>query len=94
MSDTITQRGMRRSLTGEVISDSMDKTVVVRVDRTKMNKKYKMRYSVSKKYHVHDPENQYKVGDLVKITDTRPLSKNKRWRVTELLSKSTLSENE
>lgn len=81
MSETITQNAMLRTLSGTVVSTAMDKTIVVRVDRTKLNKKYKMRYGVSKKFHVHDPLNQFKIGDKVSFVATRPLSKTKRWRV-------------
>jgi len=74
-------RVLKRKLTGEVISDKMDKTVVVRVDRVKIHKKYKKRYTVSKKYKVHDEKNELKEGDMVTIIECRPISKNKRWRV-------------
>ncbi|NQV12364.1 30S ribosomal protein S17 [Candidatus Uhrbacteria bacterium] len=72
---------MLRTLSGTVVSTKMDKTIVVRVDRTKLNKKYKMRYGVSKKFHVHDPLNKFKEGDKVSFAAMRPLSKTKRWRV-------------
>ncbi len=68
-------------MSGTVVSDKMDKTIMVRVDRTKLNSKYKMRFGVSRKYAVHDPENQFKIGDAVTFAECRPLSKNKRWRV-------------
>ena len=70
-----------RKLTGVVISDKADKTVVVRVDRTKMHPKYNKRFITSKKFQVHDEQNQYKVGDEVVIVATRPISKTKKWRV-------------
>ncbi|PJB16022.1 30S ribosomal protein S17, partial [Candidatus Falkowbacteria bacterium CG_4_9_14_3_um_filter_38_19] len=59
----------------------MDKTVVVKVSRVKIHPKYHKRYHVSKKYQAHDEKNQYQEGDRVQIVETRPLSKNKRWRV-------------
>lgn len=71
----------RRRLQGIVVSDKMQKTVVVRVDRMKMHPKYKKRYVVSRKYKVHDEKNEYHAGDKVIIEETRPLSKDKRWRV-------------
>jgi len=71
----------RRRLNGIVISDKMEKTVVVRVDRTAIHPKYHKRYTLSKKYKAHDPENTRKVGDKVVIEETRPLSKSKCWRV-------------
>lgn len=70
-----------RQLRGTVVSDRMDKTVMVEVSRLKMNAKYKKQYKVSAKYAAHDPENAYHVGDKVIISETRPLSKTKRWTV-------------
>ena len=70
-----------RKLQGEVISDKMDKTVVVLVKTVKINPKYKKRYKFSKKYKAHDENNKYKVGDKVIIQEIRPLSKEKTWIV-------------
>ncbi len=75
------KKTLRRKFEGVVVSDKMDKTVVVRVDRVKIHPKYKKRYTVSKKYHVHDEKKQYREGDKVSFVECRPLSKNKRWRV-------------
>lgn len=72
---------MARTLHGAVVGDQMDKTIVVRVDRTKMHPKYRKRYTVSRRYLVHDEQNQYHVGDRVAFSETRPLSRHKRWRV-------------
>jgi len=69
----------RRVLRGVVVSDKMDKTVVVRVDRLKMDSKYRKRYKVSKKYKAHDEDNKLKEGDLVELTENRPMSKDKKW---------------
>lgn len=71
----------KRKLVGVVISDKMQKTVVVRVDRSKQHPRYKKYHTVSKKFKAHDEENKYKVGDTVVIEATRPLSKEKRWTV-------------
>jgi len=71
----------RRTLLGKVVSDKMDKTIVVRMDRAKKNPKYGKRYIASKKYKVHDEKNQYKEGDKVVFAECRPISKDKRWRV-------------
>ena len=71
----------RRRLQGVVVSDKMAKTVVVRVDRTKLHPKYKKRYTMSKKYKAHDEKGEYHVGDKVTLEETRPISKDKRWRV-------------
>ena len=78
MSNTSSQR---RRLKGTVVSDKMDKTVVVSVDRTVVHPKYLKRYSVSKRYKAHDPENAFHVGDQVTIEETRPMAKSKNWRV-------------
>lgn len=77
------QKKMIRTLRGEVVSDKMDKTVVVRVDRTLVHPKYGKRYVQSKKYHVHDEANTAKVGDQVSFRESRPLSRNKRWRLVK-----------
>lgn len=71
----------RRRLQGVVTSDKMTKTVVVEVERVKVHPKYKKRYRVNKKYKAHDEKDQAHVGDKVIIEETRPLSKDKRWRV-------------
>jgi len=70
-----------RAFTGIVISDKMDKTIVVKVNRTKVHPKYKKRYTISDHYKVHDEKNQFKAGDKVNFIECRPLSKDKRWRV-------------
>lgn len=70
-----------RKLKGIVVSDKMDKTVVVRVDRIASHPKYKKQYTVSTKFHAHDPKNEYTTGDAVQIEETRPLSATKRWKV-------------
>ncbi len=66
---------------GMVISDKMDKTIVVGVDIAKKHRKYNKKYTVSKKYKVHDEKNQFKNGDKVNFVECRPLSKDKKWRV-------------
>ena len=72
---------IKRKLEGVVVSDKMDKTVVVLIKRLKEHPKYKKRYWVSKRFKAHDEKNEYKVGDKVIIEETKPLSKEKRWRV-------------
>lgn len=74
---------MARSKKGTVVSDKMDKTIVVEVHTYKMHPKYKKRYRISKKFHAHDAEKKFKIGDEVTIYETRPLSKLKRWTVEE-----------
>jgi small subunit ribosomal protein S17 len=71
----------RRVLQGVVVSDKMDKTVVVRVERRVMHPIYKKFIKRSKKYHAHDENNLCKTGDVVRIRETRPLSKTKTWEV-------------
>ena len=78
---------MARSKKGTVVSDKMDKTIVVIVHTYKMHPKYKKRYRTSKKFYANDPENQYKIGDEIVIYETAPLSKLKRWTVTEPVKK-------
>ena len=71
----------KKTLEGVVVSDKMDKTIVVLVERIKKHPKYKKYFKVRKKYKAHDPENKYKVGDKVTIQESRPISKEKRWVV-------------
>jgi len=85
----MSERGQRRTLDGTVVSDKMDKTVVVRVERLVRDpryEKYLRRYS---RFMAHDPDNSCKVGDRVRIIEHRPLSKRKRWKVQATLSKAT-----
>ena len=70
-----------RTIKGVVVSDKMDKTVVVSVDTYKSDPKYKKRYRITKKFHAHDENNSSKEGDVVTIGESRPLSKKKRWTV-------------
>jgi len=71
----------KKQLKGIIVSDKMDKTVVVKVERVVQDPKYKKRYKVHKKYKAHDEEGKYKVGDAVIIKECRPMSKDKNWRV-------------
>lgn len=83
-----------RLFQGTVVSDAMQKTIVVRVDRIVVHPKYKKRYRVSKRYKVHDEKNAHKVGDTVQFVACRPLSKEKRWRVLETPNqRNTASKN-
>ena len=83
MSD-LSRRKIREGL---VVSNKMDKTVVVAVETRKVHRLYKKAIKVTKKYKVHDENNACKIGDKVKIVETRPLSKEKSWRVMEIMSK-------
>lgn len=81
-----TQSSTRRRLTGVVVSDKMEKTIVVRVDRTLVHPMYGKRYVTSKKYHVHDPDNAHKMGETVVIVEDQPRSRHKKWRVLKKAS--------
>lgn len=84
------ERGMRKTMIGIVVSDKMDKTVVVAIENNVRHPMYNKIMKRTKKYKAHDEENACKVGDKVKIMETRPLSKDKRWRVTEILEKAPI----
>jgi len=81
-------RGVRKRLVGVVISNSMDKTAVVLVNRVKKHKMYKKYVTTRAKYVAHDPQNICQVGDKVKILESRPISKTKRWQVLEVTERS------
>jgi len=85
---TVEERGRRKTRVGTVISDKMEKTVVVSVERRYAHPLYGKQVTRSKKYHAHDESNEAKAGDLVRIVETRPLSKTKRWRVEEVVEKA------
>jgi len=87
VSDT-NERGTRKERQGTVVSDVQDKTIVVRVQRTTTHPLYGKTLRVSKKYHVHDEANDARVGDTVRIVETRPLSKLKRWRLQEIVERA------
>lgn len=76
----------KRAFRGVVVSDAMDKTIVVKVDTVKVHAKYKKQYVSSKKYKVHDEKNEAKTGNLVTFIETRPLSKEKRWRLEQIIT--------
>ncbi len=82
------ERNERKVREGVVVSDKMDKTVVVVEETMKLHKLYKKRVKFSKKYKAHDELNECKVGDKVRIMETRPLSKDKHWRVVEIIEKA------
>ena len=73
---------------GTVTSDKMEKTITVSVETVKQHPLYKKTIKTSKKYKVHDENNEAKTGDIVKIIETRPLSKDKRWRLIEIMRKA------
>lgn len=79
----------RKERTGEVISDKMEKTIVVRVERRFRHPKFKKVVTQYKKFYAHDEKREAKVGDTVLIEETRPLSKMKNWRLVQVVEKST-----
>ncbi len=80
-----------RRLIGRVRSDKMQKTVVVEVQRYKMDPMYKKYVKVRKRYKAHDETNEYRVGDRVEISEFRPLSKEKRWKVSKLIDRPAIA---
>ena len=88
MSDIEITRGNRKERIGVVVSDIQDKTIVVRVDRRTPHPLYKKIVKVRKKFTAHDENNEARKGDTVRIVETRPLSKNKCWRLVEIISRA------
>ncbi|MEM9556507.1 MAG: 30S ribosomal protein S17 [Acidobacteriota bacterium] len=88
MPDSTETRGRRQVLTGTVVSDKQDKTVTVAVERTIMHRLYKRFMKRTKRFAAHDERNECRVGDRVTIVASRPLSKNKRWRVRDIVERA------
>ncbi|MEJ5375623.1 MAG: 30S ribosomal protein S17 [bacterium] len=84
----MSERGHRKTLVGTVVSDKMDKTVVVKVERLTVHSKFKKYVRRRKKYKAHDEKGECRVGDRVMIIETRPLSKDKRWRFFKMIEKA------
>ncbi len=82
------ERGRRQVKVGRVVSNKMEKTVVVAVATTATHRLYHRTRKVTKKFHAHDEENRCNVGDVVEIVSSRPLSKTKRWRVREIVKRA------
>ncbi len=85
-------QGKRRTKTGRVVSDKMDKTVVVSVERLRRHPIYKRVVRLSSKFKAHDQENSARVGDTVRIEESRPLSREKRWTVVEVVARGSHEE--
>jgi small subunit ribosomal protein S17 len=85
---TVTERGRRKMRTGVVVSDKMDKTVLIRIDRQVTHALYQKTVRRSSKLAAHDEQNEAHVGDTVRVMETRPLSKSKRWRVVEIVERA------
>jgi small subunit ribosomal protein S17 len=85
-------QGKRKSKTGRVVSDKMDKTVVVSVERLRRHPIYKRVVRLSSKFKAHDQDNSARVGDTVRIEESRPLSREKRWTVVEVVARGSHEE--
>ena len=84
------ERNLRKVMVGKVVSDKMDKTVVVAVETSVRHKVYNKIVKRTYKLKAHDEQNECKIGDTVKVMETRPLSKDKRWRVVEIMEKAVI----
>ena len=87
MSETTTSRGHRKERMGEVISNKMTKTIIVRVERRLPHPKFRKVVTDYNKFYAHDEKGEAKLGDRVRIIETRPLSKTKRWRLVEVIER-------
>jgi small subunit ribosomal protein S17 len=88
MADETNERGSRKSRVGTVVSSKMDKTAIVAVERKVAHPVYGKQVVRTKKYYAQDDENAAREGDVVKIVETKPLSKSKRWRIVEIVEKA------
>ncbi|SEP08730.1 30S ribosomal protein S17 [Paenibacillus sp. OV219] len=86
----MSERNARKVLIGKVVSDKMDKTVVVAIETYKKHDLYHKRIKYTKKLKAHDENNQAKIGDVVKVMETRPLSKDKRFRLVEIVEAAVI----
>ncbi|ALS24870.1 MULTISPECIES: 30S ribosomal protein S17 [Paenibacillus] len=84
------ERNERKTQQGKVVSDKMDKTIVVAVETYKKHDLYHKRIKYTKKFKAHDENNEAKIGDIVEIMETRPLSKDKRWRLVKVVEKAVI----
>lgn len=82
------ERGVRKETVGEVVSDARDKTITVTVERRIVHPLYRKTLARTKRHHVHDEHNEARVGDIVRIAETRPRSKHKRWRLVEIVRRA------
>jgi small subunit ribosomal protein S17 len=82
------QRGLRKTRVGIVVSDKMDKTITIAIERKVSHPIYKKYFKKTTKLMAHDEKSECRVGDKVKVMETRPLSKNKRWRMVEIVEKA------
>ena len=88
MTETSLERGHRKERVGNVVSDKMNKTIVVRVERRFRHPQFKKVVTAYSKFYAHDEKNEAKIGDRVRIRETRPLSKTKSWRLVEIVERN------
>ncbi len=88
----MTERGSRKSLAGTVVSNKMEKTALILVERLTKHKIYGKYIRRRSKYMAHDPQNKCRIGDKVRIVESRPMSKRKRWQVMEILTKGNIED--
>jgi len=88
MTETSLQRGHRKERVGNVVSNKMNKTIIVRVERRFRHPEFKKVVTAYSKFYAHDEKNEAKVGDRVRIQETRPLSKTKSWRLVEVVERN------
>ncbi|MCR8636297.1 MULTISPECIES: 30S ribosomal protein S17 [Paenibacillus] len=86
----MSERNDRKTQVGKVVSDKMDKTIVIAVETYKKHDLYHKRIKYTKKFKAHDENNEAKIGDVVKVMETRPISKDKRWRLIEVVEKAVI----
>ena len=86
--DQQTSRKTRKTFSGRVVSNKMDKTITVAIERRKLHRLYKKYVTRTKKVKAHDENNECNIGDSVRITESRPLSKEKRWRLLEIVERA------
>lgn len=82
------KRSNKKIFTGKVVSNKMDKTIVITVDRRKLHSLYQKYVTVTKKFKAHDAKNEANIGDVVRVIESRPLSKDKRWRLLEIVDRA------
>ncbi|MBW1900082.1 MAG: 30S ribosomal protein S17 [Deltaproteobacteria bacterium] len=88
----MTERGSRKSLAGTVVSNKMEKTALILVERLTKHRTYGKYIRRRSKYMAHDPQNKCRIGDKVKIVESRPISKRKRWQLLEITSKANIED--
>ncbi len=88
----MTERGARKSLAGTVVSNKMEKTALVLVERLTKHRTYGKYIRRRSKFMAHDPQNKCQIGDKVQIVERRPISKRKKWQITEILSKANIED--